>query len=63
MGDRRLERIKTIAWRHQRVPAKRDDDGPLPKVRTVDFASFGPVGSSLTEVRFFHLATVFWFTP
>ena len=31
--------------------------------RTVDFGSFGPVGTSVTEVRFFHFATVFWFTP
>jgi hypothetical protein len=28
-------------------------------VRTVDFGSLGPVGTSATEVRFFHLATVF----
>jgi hypothetical protein len=28
--------------------------------RTVDFGSFGPVGRSAAEVRFFHLATVFW---
>jgi len=26
----------------------------------VDFACLGPVGRSATEVRFFHLATVFW---
>ena len=30
---------------------------------TVDFGSRGPVGRSVTAVRFFHLATVFWFTP
>ncbi|MBB3948732.1 hypothetical protein GGQ73_004727, partial [Rhizobium skierniewicense] len=28
--------------------------------RTVDFGSLGPVGRSMTEVRFFHFATVFW---
>jgi len=28
-------------------------------VSTVDFGSLGPVGRSATEVRFFHLATVF----
>jgi hypothetical protein len=27
--------------------------------RTVDLGSFGPVGTSATEVRPFHLATVF----
>jgi hypothetical protein len=27
--------------------------------RTVDFGSFGPVGRSVTELLFFHLATVF----
>lgn len=32
-------------------------------VRTVDRGSFGPVGRSATEVRFFHLATVFWLIP
>ena len=31
--------------------------------RTVDFGSFGPVGRSAAEFRFFHLATVFWLTP
>ena len=31
--------------------------------RTVDFGSVGPVGISATEVRFFHLATVFWLMP
>ena len=30
-------------------------------VSTVDLGSVGPVGTSATEVRFFHLATVFWF--
>jgi hypothetical protein len=30
---------------------------------TVDFGSFGPVGRSVTELRFFHLATVFWLIP
>ena len=30
-------------------------------VSTVDFASFGPVGRSATDVRLRHLATVFWF--
>jgi hypothetical protein len=29
---------------------------------TVDFGSFGPVGKSVTEVRFL-LATVFWLMP
>ena len=28
-----------------------------------DLGSFGPVGRSAAEVRFFHLATVFWLTP
>ena len=31
--------------------------------RTVDLASFGPVGTSATEPRFFHLATVFGLIP
>jgi hypothetical protein len=31
--------------------------------KTVDFGSLGPVGRSLTELRFFHLATVFGLIP
>ena len=31
--------------------------------KTVDLGSFGPVGRSETELRFFHLATVFGLTP
>ncbi len=30
---------------------------------TVDLGSLGPVGRSVAEVRFFHLATVFWLIP
>ena len=30
---------------------------------TVDLRLLGPVGRSATEVRFFHLATVFWLIP
>lgn len=30
---------------------------------TVERASLRPVGRSLTAVRFFHLATVFWLIP
>ncbi len=30
---------------------------------TVDLGSFGPVGTSVTEVRLFHFATVFWLMP
>jgi hypothetical protein len=30
---------------------------------TDDLTSFGPVGRSVTEARFFHLATVFWLIP
>jgi hypothetical protein len=30
--------------------------------RTVDLGSLGPVGRSVAEVRFFHLATV-WLIP
>ena len=29
----------------------------------IDLGSFGPLGRSETEVRAFHLATVFEFTP
>jgi hypothetical protein len=32
-------------------------------VRTVEDGFFGPVGTSVTEVRLFHFATVFWLTP
>ena len=31
--------------------------------RTVYVGSFGPVGRSLTDERFFHFATVFWLMP
>jgi hypothetical protein len=30
---------------------------------TVDRATLGPVGKSAVDVRFFHLATVFWLIP
>ena len=30
---------------------------------TVELGSFGPVGTSAVEVRFFHLATVFGLIP
>jgi len=30
---------------------------------TVEWASLEPVGRSLTAVRFFHLARVFWLIP
>lgn len=36
---------------------------PRDRAGTVDFGSFGPVGRSATEVRFLHLATVFWLIP
>ena len=32
-------------------------------LNTVECASLGPVGRSLTAVRSFHLATVFWLMP
>jgi hypothetical protein len=32
-------------------------------VRTLDFGSFGPVRRSSTELRVFHLATVFGLIP
>ena len=28
-----------------------------------DLGSFGPVGRSVADLRFFHLAIVFWLTP
>ncbi len=30
--------------------------------REVDLGSFGPVGGSAVDIRFFHFATVFWLT-
>ena len=43
--------LTTVAWR------------ALASWRIVDLASFGPVGRSVTAVRFFHFATVFWLIP
>src|SRR3546814_7607298 len=37
-----------------------DDDHLLLDRQIVECASLGPVGRSLTAVRVFHLATVFW---
>jgi hypothetical protein len=47
--------MEAIVQRQERLPAKRNDDGLFLR----PFASVGPIGRSLTELRFFHLATVF----
>jgi len=52
--------MEAIVQRQPRVPANGNDDGFVFDDKTEDFASAGPVGRSLIELRFFHLATVFW---
>lgn len=36
---------------------------PSAIVNNVEAVSFGPVGTSATELGFFHFATVFWLIP
>lgn len=60
--DRRLQRIKAIVERQQRMPAEGGNDCLLFD-STVEAGFFGPVGISATEVRFFHFDTVFWLMP
>ncbi len=63
MRDRRLQGIEAIIERQQGVPTKGNDDRLSPIDSTVDFGSRGPVGKSATELRLFHLATVFGLIP
>jgi hypothetical protein len=58
--DCRLERVEAIIKGQQGVLAEGDDDRLFVSIdSTVECGSFGPVGRSATEVRFFHFATVF----
>lgn len=63
MRDRRLQGIKAIIERQQGMPPEGATMASSPMERTVDLASFGPVGRSETLSRFVHLATVFWLMP
>jgi hypothetical protein len=63
MRDRRLQRIEAAIERQQRVPAKGENDRLFPIDSTVEVGCLGPVGRSATELRFFHLATVFGLMP
>jgi hypothetical protein len=61
--DRRLQGIEAIVQRQERMLAEGDDDGLVLDAQQVHFGCFVPVGKSETEVRFRHLATVFWLIP
>ena len=58
MRDGRQQGREAIVERQQRMAAITASSSTE---RTVDFGSVGPVGKSVTQVRFFHLVTVFWF--
>ena len=58
-----LQGIEAVVERQQRVLAEGDDDGLVLERQNRGLGSFGPVGRSATEVRRFHLATVFWLMP
>jgi hypothetical protein len=55
----RLQGVEAVVERQQGMPSESDDHRLFFLVRTVDLGFFGPVGRSATEVRPFHLATVF----
>ena len=59
MRYHRLQRIEAVVEGKQRVTAIRDDHRFVLDRQAVDFGTVGPVGTSVTEVRFFHLAAVF----
>ena len=59
----RLKRMETVVQRQQRMLRKATMIASSSNDRTVEWASFGPVGRSATEDRFFHFATVFWLKP
>jgi hypothetical protein len=59
MRDGRLQGVEAVVERQQGMPSESDDHRLFFLVRTVDLGFFGPVGRSATEVRPFHLATVF----
>ena len=63
MRDRGLQGIKTVIQREQRVRLKATMTASSSTVRIVDLGSFGPMGTSETAVRLFHLATVFGLIP
>ena len=64
MRDRRLQRIEAVVERQQRMPPEGDDDGLLLDRQNGGLRLLsGPVGRSATDVRFLHLATVFWLMP
>jgi hypothetical protein len=59
MRDRGLEGIEAIVERQQLCLRKAIMIASSSVESTVDLASFGPVGRSVTVSRFFHLPTVF----
>jgi hypothetical protein len=61
--DGRLQGVQAVVERQHNMPSEGDNDASSSTDRTVDPGSFGPVGRSETEVRAFHLATVFGLTP
>ena len=63
MRDRGLERVEAVVQRQQRVAPESDDHGFVLDRKHVERGALGPVGRSVTAVRVFHLATVFWLIP
>jgi hypothetical protein len=58
--DRGPKCVETVIQRRQGVLPKGDDYGPLPQSSALSSRGYSaPVGTSATEVRFFHFATVF----
>ena len=64
MRDGRLQCVQAIIERQKRMPAEGDDDRLfLDRQHRRSAAAFGPVRRSATELRAFHLRTVFWLMP
>ena len=61
--DRRLQGVEAVIQGQQGVLAKPTMTASSSTDRTVDRGSFGPVGRSAAEERFFHFATVFGLIP
>jgi len=59
MRDRRLQGVEAIVKRQQRVLRKAMMIASSSRDSAVERGSFGPVRSSQTEERFFHLPIVF----
>jgi hypothetical protein len=63
MRNGRLQRIEAVVQRQPCMLAEATIIASSSSDNTVEWASFGPVARSATDLRFFHFATVFWLMP